>query len=180
MLFQLLDRQDRLLTSIPFITGKASWHYNAANNWEPYGAVITRPDPSSIVNGKPTRFFWTPRIHFYQLWSDVKGVRVKSQSSNPDVQVQAFVDGNKAYVALNSLSENTEQVSLDFVSSLGSINKVAKKSLKIYPNAAPVYQDSSNVNAPSSLSLIAGETVVLQYSFNQNINLDNTLHHSYR
>ncbi|BEU03772.1 hypothetical protein OAG1_25720 [Agarivorans sp. OAG1] len=176
MLFQLLDRQDRLLTSIPFITGKASWHYNAANNWEPYGAVITRPDPSSIVNGKPTRFFWTPRIHFYQLWSDVKGVRVKSQSSNPDVQVQAFVDGNKAYVALNSLSENTEQVSLDFVSSLGSINKVAKKSLKIYPNAAPVYQDNSNVNAPSSLSLIAGETVVLQYSFNQNINLDNTLH----
>ncbi|WP_163135226.1 RICIN domain-containing protein [Agarivorans sp. Alg241-V36] len=175
MLFQLLDRQDRLLTTIPFITGKASWHYNAGNNWEPYGAVITRPDPTSIVNGKPTRFIWTPRIHFYQLWSEVSGVRVKTQSTNPDVQVQAFVDGNKAYVALNSLSESTEQVSLDFVNSLGSVNQLTKKSLKIYPNKAAVYQDQSNQTPPQNISLIAGETVVLQYTFNQSIQLDNTL-----
>ncbi|WP_411991089.1 RICIN domain-containing protein [Agarivorans sp. DSG3-1] len=175
MLFQLIDRQDRLLTSIPFITGKAAWHYNATNNWEPYGAVVSRPDPTSIVNGKPTKFFWTPRIHFYQLWSEVKGLRVKTLSDYEDVQVHAFVDGNTAYVALNSLSESNQQVNLDFVNSFGSIANVSKKSLKIYTNKAPIYQDQASINTPNSVDLIPGETVVLAYRFNGNLELNNTV-----
>ncbi|RCU49544.1 hypothetical protein DU002_11545 [Corallincola holothuriorum] len=175
MLFQLLDRQDRLLTSIPFITGKAAWHYNAGNNWAPYGAVVLRPDPSSISNGKPQRFFWTPRIHFYQLWANVTGHRVKALSSNEDVQVQAFVDGNKAYVALNSLAETEQSVSLAFVNEMGQVTNVRQKQLKIYANSKPVYRDENNVMAPSSLTLIPGETVVIEYTFAEAIQFTESL-----
>ncbi|SFB97565.1 Ricin-type beta-trefoil lectin domain-containing protein [Microbulbifer thermotolerans] len=175
MLFQLMERQDRLLTSIPFISDKSAWHYSAENNWEPYVAVLLRPDKNSIVNGKPTRFIWTPRVHFYQLWSEVKGKRAYAVSDNPDIQVQAFVSGSKAYVALNSLSETNQWVDLGFVNDMGSVTNVRKKSLKIYTQSNPIYSDQSNLSAPSSVQLIPGETVVLEYSFNSPIEFTKTV-----
>ncbi|BFM10160.1 hypothetical protein R50072_03130 [Simiduia litorea] len=164
MLFQLLDREDRMMTSVPFITGKAAWHYNAGNNWEPYGAVIIRPDKSSIQNGKPTRFIWTPRVHFYQLWSDVKGKRVEVLSDNPDVQVQAFVNGNTAYLALNSLSTMNESVSLDFAQDMRSAVSVHEKRLVVYPDRNHLYQDRL-VPLATTVELEPGETRVLAIEF---------------
>lgn len=175
MLFQLLDRQDRLLTSIPFITDKSPWFYSAGNNWEPYGAVILRPDKNSIVNGKPTRFIWTPRVHFYQLWADVKGKRVFSASDNPDIQVQAFLIGNKAYVALNSLSESNQWVDLSYINDMSLVRNVRKKSLKIFPQSNPIYTDDANISPPSSVQLIPGETVVMEYTFTSPISFTKTV-----
>lgn len=173
MLMQLLNRQDRLLTSIPFNTGKAAWHYNAANNWNPYGATVLRPDPNSIVNGEPTNFFWTKRLDFYKLWSDVKGKRVKVESDNPDIQLNAFVDGNKAYVAVNTLADYWETVNLDFVNSLGTVTQVRQKRVVVRKNSAPTYEDVI-VSAPSSHPMEPGETVVWEYTFSAPISFDNT------
>ncbi|WAJ72286.1 RICIN domain-containing protein [Catenovulum adriaticum] len=173
MLMQLLNRQDRLLTSIPFNTGKAAWHYNAANNWNPYGAAVLRPDPNSIVNGEPTNFFWTKRVDFYRLWSNVKGKRVKVESNNPDIQLNAFVDGNKAYVAINTLADYWETVNLDFANSLGNITNVRKKRLVVRKNAAPIYQDVS-ASLPTSYSMEPGETIIFELTFSNNIAFDNT------
>ena len=173
MLMQLLNKQDRLLNSIPFNTGKAAWHYNAANNWNPYGATLLRPDPSSIVNGKPTRFFWTKRLDFYKLWSDVKGKRVKVSSSNPDIQIHAFVSGNKAYVAINSLADYNETVNLNFVGSLGNVVSVKRKRLRIWQNQEPSYE-VGNVAVPNSHMFIPGETVVWEYTLSNPISFDAT------
>ncbi|AWB66025.1 hypothetical protein C2869_06040 [Saccharobesus litoralis] len=175
MLMQLLNRQDRLLTSIPFNTGKSSWHYNAANNWNPYGAAILRPDPNSIINGQPTQFFWTKRVDFYRLWSDVKGKRVKVQSTNPDIQVNAFVSGNKAYVALNTLADYWETVNLDFVNSLGNVTNVRQKRLVAHQSNTPIYQDTT-IAAPSSYAMQPGETIVLEYTFANNVSFTDTYH----
>ncbi|MGJ8694538.1 MAG: hypothetical protein ACSHW0_18920, partial [Thalassotalea sp.] len=164
MLMQLLDRQDRLLTSIPFNTSKSKWHYNAANNWNPYGADMLRPDPNSIVNGQPTQFLWTKRADFYRLWSDVKGKRVKVETTNPDIQVNAFVNSNKAYVAVNTLADYWETVDLDFVNSLGAVTNVRQKLLVVRKNTNPTYTDS-NIAAPTSFAMEPGTTVVWEYTF---------------
>lgn len=174
MLMQLLDRQDRLLTTIPFNTGKAAWHYNAANNWNPYGATILRPDPTSIVDGKPTNFFWTKRADIYRLWSDVQGSRVKVETTNPDIQVNAFVNGNKAYVALNSLAEAWETVDLDFVNSLGTITNVRQKLLVVRQSTEPTYTDTT-ITAPASYAMEPGTTVVWEYTFAAPVGFDGTL-----
>ncbi|MEM5479828.1 RICIN domain-containing protein [Pseudoalteromonas fuliginea] len=168
MIMQFFDRQDRLLTTIPFNTMKSSWHYNAGNNWNPYGADLLRPDINSIVNGKPTKFLWTKRADFYRLWSDVKGNRVKVTTTNPDIQVNAFVNGKKAYVALNTLSDSWESVDLDFVNSLGNITKVKQKHLVVRSNKNPTYSEGY-VPSPINFAMEPGSTVVWEYTFEEPI-----------
>ncbi|WP_063851056.1 carbohydrate-binding protein [Flammeovirga sp. SJP92] len=173
MLFNLLDRENKIEISIPFITDKSTWHLTPGNNYQPYGAALFIP--TNI--GQPTVAGWkySPKIHFYELWKKVKGNRVHVTTDNPDVQIQGFASGNMLYVALNNLDDANQNVALDFVNGLGGLQSVTKKSLKIYSNSAPNMNISTSGAAPSALTLIAGETVVLEYKFSSAISFDNTI-----
>ncbi|TRX48004.1 carbohydrate-binding protein [Fulvivirga sp. M361] len=173
MLFNLLDREDKMAISIPFITDKSTWHINAANNYQPYGAALWKP--SNIGQPNPTGWVFTPRINFYELWKDVKGRRVLANSNNPDIQIQAFVDGNKLFVAINNLDDASNTINLNFASALAGFQNVRIKSLKIYDQAAPVLSDNVQTTAPASLTLIAGETAILEYTFASNVTFDNVI-----
>ncbi|MBU2912642.1 carbohydrate-binding domain-containing protein [Reichenbachiella agariperforans] len=173
MLFNLLERENKMAISIPFITGKAEWHITAANNYQPYQAVLFKP--TNIGQPNPAGWEYTPRIHFYELWKDVKGKRIYVSSNNPDVQVQGFVDGSKLYVAINNLDEGNETVNLSFAQQVSGLQNVKVKSLKIYDQSMPNMSITTQSTAPSSITLIAGETVVLEYSYASNISFDNTI-----
>ncbi|MDN5217315.1 DUF5010 C-terminal domain-containing protein [Fulvivirgaceae bacterium BMA12] len=173
LIFGLLEREDRMAISIPFNTGKATWHITAANNYQPYGAATWKP--TNIGQPNPTGWVYTPRIEFYKLWKEVRGKRVEIQTDNPDVQIQAFVDGAKLFVAVNNLDDNTKNVSLNLVSGLSGLQNVRIKTIKIYPNSPYVYSDNTQTTAPSSISLIAGETAILEYTFSNNINFSNAI-----
>lgn len=168
ILFELLDRQDKMLISIPFITGKATWHLTAQNNYQPYGAVLWKP--TNI--GEPTVAGWeyTPRILFYDMWKDVKGDRASINSDNPDIQTQAFVDGNTIFIALNNLSENTETVDLQFVNAIADIQSINFKSLVIYEDKPQVYVDESRTQVPASLQMETGETALITITTGTAIN----------
>ena len=62
MLFNLLDRENKIDISIPFITDKSTWHINAGNNYQPYGAALLIP--TNI--GQPVVAGWkyAPKISF--------------------------------------------------------------------------------------------------------------------
>lgn len=173
IIFNLLERENNMAISIPFITGKATWHINAQNNYQPYGAVLFRP--TNLGQPNPTGWVYTPRIHFYELWKEVKGKRVHATVDNPDIQVQAFVDNNKIYIALNNLDSDNQIVKLNFIKGLNQLQSIQKKSLKIYPNQLPVFNNQSYTTSPEKVTLIEGETVVLEYTFSQNILFDNTI-----
>ncbi|WP_066630472.1 carbohydrate-binding protein [Labilibacter marinus] len=173
ILFNLLDRENKMAISIPFITGKAEWHITAANNYQPYQAVLWKP--TNIGEPTPAGWEYTPRIHFYDLWKGVKGTRVGVNSDNADVQIQAFADGNILYVALNNLDDASQVVNLNMVDGLDDLQSVRKKSLKIYTSTMPSYSNTVSSTAPSSLNLIAGETVVLAYTFSSNLAFNNVI-----
>ncbi len=179
ILFNLLDREDRMAISIPFITGKATWHINASNNYEPYVPALWRPlsiVPTDNPN-RPTLADWnyTSKIDFYKLWSDVEGKRIHVNSSNPDVQIQGFAKDNKVYIALNNLDDTSQSTVLNMISDVSGLEKVRIKSLKIYDNASPVYVDTEIKNAPSTIVLIPNETVVLEYTFSNTLAFSNTI-----
>ncbi|KXX70687.1 T9SS type A sorting domain-containing protein [Flammeovirga sp. SJP92] len=167
IIFGLMDREDRLMISIPFITGKSPWHWGA--DFEPYGADLWRPVKSSIVNGEPTEFLLTAKKDFFHLWDNVKGKRVRCSSSNPDIFVQAFVDGKTAYICLNNIDTKNQDVALQFVSSMGDFQKVNKRSLKIYQNEDPIYKDEDLTEVPSSISIEPHETIVLTYTLDREV-----------
>ncbi|WP_010133961.1 T9SS type A sorting domain-containing protein [Ochrovirga pacifica] len=173
ILFNLMDREDRLVNSIPFITGKATWHITAANNYQPYQATLWIP--SNIGQPNPTGWKYSPRIKFYELWKGVQGERVRIESDNPDIQTQAFLDGNRLYVAINNLSDVAEEVTLPTSFKGKTIQSIRKRDLKIYKDKELDYQDQVLAQAPASLSLIEGETVLLIYQLQGDLKYTNAV-----
>ena len=173
ILFSLLDREDRLSISIPFITGKATWFINEKNNYQPYQAVLWRPLTIEKTNNpnKPILSNWTytSRINFYDLWKNVSGERVDITSSNPDIQTQAFVDGKKLHIALSNLDNNEQKVDLTFVENTNSIVSIHKKGIQIFDKEPPVFTDEKLKDMPTEISLIKDETIVITCKFKKSI-----------
>ncbi|RED95255.1 T9SS type A sorting domain-containing protein [Marinoscillum furvescens] len=152
----LMERENDMLISIPFIGDKAKWHLTAANNYNPYGSVLFIP--TNLGEPNPEGWEYSARILFFELWKGVKGERLHIQSTNPDVQVQAFKDGDKIYVLLNSLSEETIETEMAW-NNLGENFGADVRSLMIYPDKDPEYTTEHLNSLPVSVSLRAGETV---------------------
>ncbi|AZQ63988.1 T9SS type A sorting domain-containing protein [Flammeovirga pectinis] len=160
LIFQLLDIQDKLMISVPFITGKSPWYYQD-NDFEPYKADLWKPVKSSVINNEIKEYEYTAKRRFYDLWNKVNGNRVQCTTSNQDIFAQTFVDNNAAYICLNNIDAINQEVSLQFLTSVGNINSVNKRSLKIYVNAPVIYEDLDLNTLPESITLEPHETVVL-------------------
>ncbi|PWJ34981.1 T9SS type A sorting domain-containing protein [Sediminitomix flava] len=160
MVMSFMERADHMVTTIPFSTGKGEpteeyakaglWTRNSANQWE-----------------------LTPRKYFFEVWKNVKGKRVSINSTNVDVQSQAFVNGKQLYVVLNNLNDVTQTVDLNVLNT-SDLNDVKIKRLKTFVDKEPEFTQTTVTQAPSSLSLEYGETIVLVYNFDLAITSDHT------
>ena len=176
MLFGLLERQDVTELTIPFTTGKSTWHITEANNYLPYKAVLFKPVPFGVPLDQVTSWEYTDRIYFYELWKNVSGDRIELNSTHPDIQVQGFRDGNKLYVALNNLDDFDRSVSLQLQSVKGAtLNDVRIKSLIINPNEEAQFTDQTTLVLPESYNLKANETVVFEYTYDNTFSYDNAI-----
>jgi len=173
ILFNLLERQNNLAVSIPFIGDKAKWHLTAQYNYQPYGSVLWRPEVMGVPVDANTKWVFTPRIYFFDLWKDVQGKRVYYQCENPDIQTQAYVKDNKLYVALSNLDDVDRDLSMEFFDGLDGFASVRVKRLKIWGDQDPQYTDETFDTALQQISLIPDETVVLEYTFNNAIEFVN-------
>ena len=163
MLFNLLDRENVIDISIPFVTDKSTWHLTEANDYQPYGAALFIP--TNI--GEPVVDGWrfSPKIHFFELWRNVEGKRIQISTDNPDVQVHGFVKENMLYLAFNNLDDETQSVNLEFIGEIGDVSTITTKSLKIYDDVDPDMDISTSTTLASNFDLIEGETVVMEVEF---------------
>ena len=175
MIFGLLDREDRLEISIPFTTDNATWHITKANNYLPYKAVLWRAENMGVPKNQITGWVYTNRIQFYELWKAVKGKRVFVSTSNPDIQVQAFLDDKKLYVALNNLDDAAQQVALDVSTIKSNLNDLFVKSLTVYADDFPRYYEQTISDIPDIFSIDPAETIVLQFNLKNSIDFNNQI-----
>jgi hypothetical protein len=176
ILFGLFERQDITELTVPFTTGKSSWHITENNNYLPYKAVLFKPVPLGVPLDQVTSWEYTDRIYFYELWKNVSGNRVEQRSNNPDIQIQAFRDGEKLYVALNNLDDFNRSVSLDVQAVPNVIlNDVRIKSLIINQNEKAQYTEQTTSDILTSYNLAVNETVVLEYTYDSEFNYDTSL-----
>lgn len=175
MIFGLLDREDRLEISIPFTTDNAKWHITKQNNYLPYKAVLWRPENMGVPKKEITGWLYTNRIQFYELWKSLKGKRVFVSTSNPDIQVQAFLDNKKLFVALNNLDDVTQQLALDLTSIKSNLKDILVKSLTVYLNDFPRYYEQTVNNIPELFSIDPAETIVMEFNLKNNIPFDNKI-----
>ncbi len=182
MLFGFFERQDNIEITIPFVTGRANFHYvdfNADGNngtITPYIPAYLRPteilDVADPVTGlrRNNTFILTFKQNFYKFWKDVKGDRAKILSDDLDVQVQAFVDGNTAFIALNNLDDEDKTVDLSFLSGATNITNVNTRSLVINALNTPVYNPGTDSNTfPTSTTLLNGETKIFKVTYSSPI-----------
>jgi len=162
MVMNFMERGDLFVLGIPFNTDRGddvTEMYAKASLW-------TRNEAGEIV--------LSMRKYFYEMLKDLKGERVRINSSNIDVQTQAFVDGNDLFVMLNNLNDNKQTVDLRLLATDG-LERVDIKQLKIFTDKVPELTKSTVNSAPENISLEYGETAVLTYHFNAPIVFENKI-----
>jgi len=130
---------------------------------------------SILIKNSAGNIVTTPRKFFFEMLKDLKGRRVQINSTNIDVQTQAFVDGKKLYVVLNNLNDNSQTVNLNLTNSNG-LRNVAVKRLKMFTNRQPQLINTVQNVAPRRFNLEYGETIVLTYNFNDRITFGNKIY----
>ena len=205
LLMEFLNREERLLTTIPFLTGLASWHWAdpMLGNGHPYNPSLWRPDLNKIelvkktVNGQlkdwwvfkdpndPDNYLPNHNQIFYEMWKDLDGRRLNITSPDPDLQTMAYGQGNSAFVLLTSLEdEGDKDVSLNLSTINGlSINKVRIERLSFNDTVGAVYQDESKtITVPVGgeltmlpLSILPGETIKLTFTTDNALPIERTL-----
>jgi len=166
LLMGFLDKPDRILKAIPFITGESHWFYSKDRKDNPDG----NPYPWDMVRRlKDGSRKYTDLKKFYELWKGVQGKRVDVFSSNPDIQVHAFKKGKKAYIALNNIHSEELTVKLDFLNKSDSnIKNITLRQLYVATSGIAKLIFHTNLSVMNEITLKQGETVVLECDLSTN------------
>ncbi|WP_158970443.1 Ig-like domain-containing protein [Paraglaciecola sp. L3A3] len=178
MFMQLLKRPSQIVKSMPFIVAKAKWGAYAVGDdvvrYEP--ALIQSEAGADTFFTEESEWFVTDKIQWYELWSDVKGTRVDTHSNDPDVQVDAYVDGNHTYLILNNLEYFNIPVDLSFMGANGNnVKSVNMKHSYLAEGLSPtnlgraVLAQAMLNELPESVTLQAGSTIILDIEFNDDV-----------
>ena len=179
MVMQFMERPQNIGFALNYTMLKATWGTPTADNtWQ--ARLLRRANEPNALSGE---WIYTDRVHFYQLWANVKGKRVDSKSPNLDIQIDAYVDGNKAYVALNNLAWEDKQITLNlFEENNENIESLMVKDYRL-GDASPVFDNNPGVldtlnyssgNIPSAFSIGAEGTLILEYTFTNPISIEDT------
>ncbi len=172
LMMSFMDRPDMILKAIPFIVLKAEWgrdpNTGVAYNWR----LMRNASEGEGETGDD--WVYTEMVKIYELWSDVKGTRVDSYTLDPDIQTDAYIDGNKVYVILNNLYFEEQEVKINisdnYTTALSSV-----RVKHMYGNdGIPVLDEESFTSEPGTLTLGSEATMILEYTFDAPITIDET------
>lgn len=177
MMLAFMDRPHLMLKTIPFTVVKAEWGRNSSTG-EPYGPRLMRQEnePASHTGD----WIYTDLVKFYDLWVNVDGTRVDITSDDPDIQVDAYVDGDKAYVILNNLVDTTTTVDLSVIGS-NTVQGVIERNLYwtgAVATGSVVLDETNHVGALAQVELKAEGCAVLEYTFASDVMVSQTLKES--
>ncbi|MFI3286580.1 MAG: hypothetical protein R3Y08_08000, partial [Rikenellaceae bacterium] len=170
LMMQFMERADKINIAMPFLMLKSEWAYNPETNRVHQARMMRREGEPESFSGE---YIFADAFRFYELWSDVKGIRVDSKSDNLDIMCDAYVDGDVAYVIINNL--NFEAVDIDlniqgFKKPATSI-EVRQVYLEGGEEGAPVL-DVKSVKKIESLTIEAEATYILCYKFKSDLEID--------
>ncbi|ADE53501.1 beta-agarase [Coraliomargarita akajimensis] len=168
-LMTYMDHPDRLMRTIPFFLGKATWTYGMTNehipgNANPYLLWRKLADET---------FVETDLMKFYYFWKGVEGEWRQSHSSNPDVRVHLLADGKRLNVILMNLDEAAKQVNL---TGLTELDAQAVRIRSLTTNGKRPILGERPANAiPTWLDMEAGDVVMLMIELEEMLAADSEI-----
>ncbi|WP_020530282.1 T9SS type A sorting domain-containing protein [Flexithrix dorotheae] len=161
MLMQFMERPHIINKTIPFNPLKAEW--GRAEDGSAYNHRMLRK-ANELPGQTGEEYVYTEFVKIYQLWSDVKGTRVDSYSTDLDIMVDAYVDGNKAYVILNNLNFSAVDIDLNLMGfGENSVEKVSVKHLYL-EGQNPILKEEELPEIPDGMTIESEGTIILAYT----------------
>ena len=171
MMMTFMERPHLMYKTIPFMVEKAEW--GRLPSGAPHGTRLLRQKKEG-EGETGEEWVYTDMILFFELWKDVQGIRVDSHPSDPDIQVDAFVDDHKAYVILNNLNFDPEKIVLNALGIENNpLERVVIKHLHLAGNT-PLVEVKELEEAPKSVEIGTEATMVIEYTFANQIVVDQT------
>ncbi|PWJ42888.1 T9SS type A sorting domain-containing protein [Sediminitomix flava] len=178
LVMQFMERANNIGTAINYTMLKATWGSPSVDNvWS--ARLLRRKDEPVSLTGE---WVYSDRVHFYQLWSDVKGTRVDAFQHNLDILTDAYVDGDKAYVIMNNLAWEDKNVKINLFEDAGlSINTLKKKHYRLDDTNASADKNGGKLETinyssdiPETFIIGAEGTMILEYTFSGQIAITDT------
>ncbi|MFY0598838.1 MAG: T9SS type A sorting domain-containing protein [Cyclobacteriaceae bacterium] len=172
MMMQMMERQDILIGAIPFMILKAEW---GRVDGVPYGPRLLRQKKEvEGFEGNGNDWVYTDLVKFFQFWRDFDGNRVDSYSVDEDVLVDAYVNGNTAYVVINNLIEEKKEVDLE-VLGIDQANVVSVNARHLYANESiESILEETDVTGVTKFEIGKEATLMLIYTLESDHNTSET------
>ncbi|WP_010181986.1 T9SS type A sorting domain-containing protein [Aquimarina agarilytica] len=180
MMMQFMERPDVIEKTVPFVLGKAEFLFGDPAPGFPYPwRMMRKKDEPASRNSD--EYVFTDVVKFYQLWSDVKGTRVDTKSTDLDILVDAYVNApeNKAYLILNSLAETNLRANLnEFGLGASNVTNVKIKHLYLGSDNTPKLDVTESNTVPDSVVINEEGTLIIEYTFDNAVAITETSNES--
>ncbi|WP_096086792.1 carbohydrate-binding protein [Agaribacterium haliotis] len=172
MMMQFMQRPDRIGVAIPFVPVKADGNW--AKFITPWGRVTNYPWRLMIRenerdNDGSSDWVYSDVVHFYDLWCDVKGTRVDTWAADPDIQVDAYIDGNTAYFIANSLQFKDTDLNLNFAGASGVRKVTVRQAYQAADSSTKYVEHNYGSVLPAAITLGAEATAVIVVEYNSDV-----------
>ncbi len=177
MMMQFMERADKINYAMPFFMLRNDWAVSGSTDADKaksvHGArLLRRENEPRFYTGD---FIYTDVIKMYDLLKDIKGTRVDTYSNNQDIMVDAYVDGNKAYVMINNLDFKDVDLDLSVFGMPANPTNVEIRHLycDVRFNVGTNYLDIENTTTmPKEFTLKDEATAVIVYTYADDIVID--------
>lgn len=170
MMISFMDRPNRMLKTIPFIVCKGEW--GRISETVPHYSRLMRQANEPV---SPTgEWVYTEAVKMWQLLADLKGTRIRIQASDPDIQTDAYVEDDKAYVILNNLDEEERTIELNLFEEYGNIIRSVRQKNLYWNGEMIALDETTHPGGVFQVELDAEGTAVLEYTFSSPVNVNHS------
>ncbi|GLS83854.1 agarase [Paraferrimonas haliotis] len=170
MLMSFLSRPHLIEMTVPFIVVKAEWGRESAD--VPYYWRLMRQQ-HEMAGETGNLWVYTDLVKFYQLWANVAGQRLFTQSENPDIQVDAYHNQHKTQIIFNNLDfdRHTLPITLNNPTK-HAISQVTIKQLYLDEENGDkvVLKESTMTEMPESIDLEPEATAIIEVAYDNEFN----------
>ncbi len=171
MMMQFMDRPNLISKTINFLIVKAEWGYDASTGTVYNHRLMRKKNEPASYTGQ---WVYTDMVKLYQLWSDVNGTRVDVKDNHADILTDAYVTGTKAFLVVNNLDlVKTFRINPDLLGAADNPVSLKVKHLYLSGNS-PVLTSEEFTNIPSFIEIKPEGTLVLEYTFANQLTVDDT------
>lgn len=167
LMMTFMERPHLILKAIPFILVKAEWS-DTIYDWR----LMRQKKELEGESGE--EWVFTDLVKLYELWSDVNGTRVYSESSDSDLLTDVYVDSEKAYLIVSNLEVGPKSISLDLEGADGNpVQAIRVKHL--HPVDGVTTLTETVLSEGEGFEMGRESTAIFEYTFANPVSMENRL-----